>query len=121
MSEPADRRRLDPRNGAARRSYRFSQAIDVRHDLARHWDLVRKTWRTEIVLHVDYDQRGVASLDCIVGKQLAHAAHDAILDRRGRDIVVHDKPLFRSDANFNLTQTRLFSFARRQEIRCRVT
>jgi hypothetical protein len=79
MLERADSRRLDPRHGAAGHPYRSGQAIDVRHDLTRHRHLVRRARCAKIVLHIDYDQRGVASLDCFVGQQLAHPAHDTVL------------------------------------------
>lgn len=70
MLDCTDSRRLDPSHGAARRSYRFSQAIDVRHDRAGQRHLLRKARCAEIVLHVYYDQRGAASLDLIVGYSL---------------------------------------------------
>src|SRR5271170_8154090 len=46
----------------------------------------------EIVLHIDHDQCSAASLDRIVGQQLAHPAHDTVLHERGDDVVVHEKP-----------------------------
>ncbi len=42
---------------------------------------VREARRAEIVLHIDHNQRGAASLDRIVGEQRTHSAHDAVLDR----------------------------------------
>ena len=76
----ADRRRLNPDDGASRRAQRRGHPVDRGNDLARHRHLGRKTLADKIILHVDHDERGARGVELVHRDHAVAPAEHALFD-----------------------------------------